>query len=279
MQDRTETIGQGSIIQHGKFNDRIYLMKLHREDCPGIIDILGEIAQQNAYSKIFCKVPGWAAPVFFSDGFVMEGYIPGFYREKDAAFFLSKYLSSDRLLGLEKDLLDELGKLLRSRVLLHKPSEIQGTGDKVIRLDSIHADQMAGIYRKVFLSYPFPIHDPDYIIRTMKQNMQYFGIERKGRLVALASAEIDRSGHNAEMTDFATLPAYRGNKFSIRLLAGMEAKMKEQGISTLYTIARLCSIPMNKTFLKLQYRYAGTLIKNTNIAGKIESMNVYYKHI
>jgi beta-lysine N6-acetyltransferase len=36
---------------------------------------------------------------------------------------------------------------------------------------------------------------------------------------------------------------------------------------------------MNKTFLKFDYCYSGTLINNTNIAGSIESMNVYYKHL
>jgi len=55
--------------------------------------------------------------------------------------------------------------------------------------------------------------------------------------------------------------------------------MRKQGIKTLYTIARLDSIPMNKTFLKLNYCYSGTLINNTNIAGSIESMNIYYKYL
>ena len=36
---------------------------------------------------------------------------------------------------------------------------------------------------------------------------------------------------------------------------------------------------MNKTFLNAGYNYSGTLTKNTQIAGKIESMNVWYKHL
>ncbi|HYQ58419.1 MAG TPA: GNAT family N-acetyltransferase, partial [Draconibacterium sp.] len=96
---------------------------------------------------------------------------------------------------------------------------------------------------------------------------------------ALASAEVDEKGKNAEMTDFATLPQYRGKNFSVLLLAEIEKAMKKQDFSTLYTIARLNSIGMNKTFLKMNYCYSGTLIKNTHIAGKLESMNVLYKHI
>lgn len=279
MQDRIETIGKGTIIQHGKFNDRIYLMKLHQEDCPGVLNALREIARENAYTKIFCKVPGWAAPAFFSDGYIMEGYIPKFYGEKEAAFFLSKYLNSDRLLGIEYDSLNELGVLLKSKETKHKPSKKTGIKADIKKLDLSHVEKITDIYREVFLSYPFPIHHPGYIIKTMKEDVQYFGIERKGRLIAIASAEIDHSGGNAEMTDFATLPNYRGNNLSIGILIKMEKEMKKQHISTLYTIARLNSPAMNKTFLKLQYSYAGTLIRNTNIAGKIESMNVYYKHI
>ena len=98
-------------------------------------------------------------------------------------------------------------------------------------------------------------------------------------MVALSSAEIDPQGKNAEMTDFATLPDYRGGKSATNLLSEMETAMERQGIKTLYSIARLNSPAMSKTFLKHSYKYAGTLINNTNISGKIESMNVFYKHI
>ena len=279
MQDKIETIGKGTIIQHGKFNDRIYLIKLHQEDCPGVLGELRQIARENAYTKIFCKVPGWAAPAFFSDGYLMEAQIPKFYKQREAAFFLSKYLNSDRLLGVEHESLTELGKLLKTETPGRQPSGKTGIGGEIKKLDLSYVGEITSVYREVFLSYPFPIHDPEYIIRTMKQNVQYYGIERKGNLMAVASSEIDTEGQYAEMTDFATLPDYRGNNLSVRLLSKMEEEMRKQGIRTLYTIARLNSIAMNRTFLKLQYSYAGTLIRNTNIAGKIESMNVYYKHI
>ena len=138
---------------------------------------------------------------------------------------------------------------------------------------------MARIYQEVFKSYPFPIHDPGYITRTMEEDVCYFGVKRGGKIIALASTEIDREGRNAEMTDFATLPDYRGNNLAQILLKAMEKEMRRLGIQTLYTIARLHSPAMNRTFLKQNYHYAGTLIRNTQIAGSVESMNVYYKHI
>ena len=84
---------------------------------------------------------------------------------------------------------------------------------------------------------------------------------------------------NAEMTDFAVLPRYRGQKLAGQLLSVMEEAMKSAGVKTLYTIARLKEPGMNKTFINAEYRYSGTLVNNTNISGSIESMNIFYKKI
>jgi len=277
MNDTIEVVNNSSLIQHGKHNDRIYLMKLDQRDIPFILDTLSKLARKNKYTKIFCKIPKWAAPLFISDGFILEASVPEFFNKKEDVFFVSKFLSSDRLLFIENSKLEKLSQLLYKNPSKKNREEISGSN--VRRLEIPDATKIAEIYKEVFLSYPFPIHDPAYIRRTMGENVQYYGIERYGRLAAVASSEIDRSGLNAEMTDFATRPEYQGNNMSVLLLEAMESEMKKQGIYTLYTIARLNSIPMNKTFLRSGYNYSGTLIKNTNIAGNIESMNVYYKHI
>jgi putative beta-lysine N-acetyltransferase len=81
------------------------------------------------------------------------------------------------------------------------------------------------------------------------------------------------------MTDFATLPDFRGNNLALLLLREMEAHMRLAKYNTLYTIARSMSPGMNITFAKNSYEYAGTLKNNTNISGNIESMNVWYKHL
>ncbi|MEZ4485256.1 MAG: hypothetical protein R2864_11960 [Syntrophotaleaceae bacterium] len=64
-------------------------------------------------------------------------------------------------------------------------------------------EAMAQLYRQVFASYPFPIHSPSYLARTMDQNLVYYGIVADDRLIAVASTEHDFDGQNAEMTDFA----------------------------------------------------------------------------
>ncbi|MCI5141990.1 MAG: putative beta-lysine N-acetyltransferase, partial [Candidatus Electrothrix sp. ATG1] len=135
---------------------------------------------------------------------------------------------------------------------------------------------MAAIYRKRFASYPFPIHQVDYLLETMESHVVYFGVEAGGHLVALASAEVDREASNVEMTDFATLPAWAGYNLSLHLLRCMEREMRQQNIRTAYTIARAMSPAMNITFARAGYSFAGRLKNNTNISGSIESMNVWY---
>jgi putative beta-lysine N-acetyltransferase len=138
---------------------------------------------------------------------------------------------------------------------------------------------MAAVYARVFESYPFPIHDPAYLLETMDNDVRYQGVFQDDRLIALASAEIDVRGGNAEMTDFATLPDARGQGLAGLLLCGLESMLAEAGIATAYTIARATSFGMNITFAKNGYEYAGTLVNNTHIAGGLESMNVWYKRL
>jgi len=279
MQDKIEKIGNNSLIQHGKLNDRIYLMKLDKNEAGDIIRIINELARKEKYAKLFCKVPSSTAPLFTANGFITESQIPQFYGGNEKVFFMSKFLNSDRLLNIETNELQKLSELLQNaEIKSFKLPEIseQTSVRKLIEKDSLH---MAELYKKVFRSYPFPIFDPEYIRKTMKTGVQYFGIEESGQLVALASSEVNSKDQNAEMTDFATLPSHRGKKYAYLLLQAMEEKMKADGIKTVYTIARLHSVGMNFTFLRMNYEFAGTLLKNTNISGDIESMIVYYKKI
>jgi putative beta-lysine N-acetyltransferase len=281
MSDTITTIGKGSLIQHGKENDRVYLMKLIPEDTPVVLDEIERLAIQHNYAKLFCKVPKKVSPSFLARGYILEGVIPLFYKGEEDAFLVSKYLKAERLLSAPSALLDRLKELLSGYTPEGTISEkIKEQSAYTIRkLTEQDIPQMIAIYSEVFQSYPFPINDPDYLAETMHEHVQYFGAFKGNELAALSSSEIDFEAQNAEMTDFATSKEHTGHNLSCLLLREMEKAMREQNIKTLYTIARLKSIPMNKTFLKLGYEYSGTLINNTNIAGDIESMNLYYKNI
>jgi putative beta-lysine N-acetyltransferase len=138
---------------------------------------------------------------------------------------------------------------------------------------------MSVIYQQVFKSYPFPIQKPIYLKRMMKKGVLYFCIRTESRIAAIAAVEIDLVNKNAEMTDFATLPKWRGMGFAGILLNHMDKKTRKLGIKTAYTIARAASHGMNSVFKNSRYNYAGLLKNNSQICGSIQSMTVWYKHI
>lgn len=269
---------EGSVIQHGSYNDRIYLIKLAPEALSTTPRNLIDLARKSNYSKIFAKVPECHSDMFFAAGFEEEARIPAFYDGKITAVFLGFYLNAERA---EEPDLGRMDKILN--IALEKQaakSKCHLNDDVTLRIcHEADVVTIADIYKTTFQSYPFPIHDPAYILKTMKSHVDYFGIEVNGQLVAVSSAETDKQSSNAEMTDFATLSEWRGKGFAQCLLLQMENAMKNKGIKTVYTIARAMSVGMNLTFSKTGYRFGGRLKNNTNISGNIESMNVWYKHL
>ncbi|GAB4179968.1 MAG: hypothetical protein Kow00108_16150 [Calditrichia bacterium] len=279
MYDVIEKIGN-STIQHGPNNNRIYLMKLHKDDYPNVIKKLDLLAVENHYTKIVAKVPTWAIDSFKSNGYIKEAYIPNFYDGKVDVYFFSKFMDHSRSIidSQARNVIDKNIELALSKQ--GKPYVIQENPSFNLKiLNDTDASELAKIYKKVFKSYPFPIFKEDYLKKTMQENVVYFGVFKDKQLIAVSSAEMDIIAKNAEMTDFATDPEFRGNNLSLILLREMEAEMRKRKIKTVYTIARSFSAGMNITFAKMDYEYSGTLINNTDIFGKIESMNVWYKSL
>ena len=152
-------------------------------------------------------------------------------------------------------------------------------GLKVRSCSPVDAVDMARLYSDVFQTYPFPIFDPHYLIQSMSTHVRYYCISEADQIVALSAAEMDHDNRCVEMTDFATQPEHRGQGLANRLMEEMEKVMKIKGMKTAFSIARALSPGMNITFGKRGYAYGGTLGNNTNIAGRIESMNVWYKRL
>lgn len=274
--DKIEKIGD-SIIQHGPFNNRIYLMKFDLQEYSGLLDKLNDLAFRNQYSKIIAKVPASAQPLFLRDGYMPEAYIPEYFKGLEGVFFMAKYFDSQRSI-IPHDSLSLLTKLLTA-----PHTENGQTLSKEFSMaitQPQHAREMALVYQQVFKTYPFPILDASYLEKTMKEgSVIYFGIWDKGKLVGLSSAEMDIPNRNAEMTDFAVLPQYRGHKLASFLLHKMEDEMRARHFNTLYTISRLDSPGITRTFINGGYHFSGILKNNTNISGQIESMNIFYKSL
>ena len=274
MGDVIEIFGN-STIQHGKHSDRVYLMSLSTGDLPDVLNHLDALAETRDYSKIFAKVPAAVSAVFMENGYTIEAAVPGLLSGEEG-LFIGKYLSAKRKEEGRSDLVREVLAAAQAKACTQPDLALPSTFT-CRRTRPEEAEEMAELYRQVFATYPFPIHDPGYLVETMESHVHYYAIWEEDELVALASAEMDQKGLNAEMTDFATLPESRGKGLANCLLAKMEEDILDLGIKTAYTIARAYSHGMNITFAKNGYEFCGTLTNNTDISGGLESMNVWFK--
>lgn len=265
-----------SLIQHGPMNQRVYLMKVNGQDLPDLLPKIDRLAEKKGYTKIFAKVPQQVKALFSRRDYQQEAVVPDFYNGQADAVFLAKYLEESRQEDADQEKIETIIDLAHDKA--QEPLDEQSTLNAEIRpATEADVDAMVEIYKQVFESYPFPIHDADYLRKTMDSHIRYFCAFVDDQMVAVSSAEMDTSSENVEMTDFATLPAYRKKGLAQRLLQTMEKHMKKIGMQTFYTIARALSPGMNITFARCGYEYGGTLTNNTNICGDIESMNVWYK--
>ena len=277
MSDEIEWVGN-SMLQHGKENNRVYLMKLGKEDYPNIVQYINNLAINDNYTKVTAKIPSNFKDAFMNDGYQQEAYIKEYFADNDDCLFLCKYFSKEREEFSDKNDILLLTQFCMEKATLSKKASLDNTF-KIQLLDKTNISEIIDIYKKVFASYPFPIFDGNYILKTMNKNIDYFGVFEGKKLISIASTEMDFENSAVEMTDFATLPEYRGNSLSYHLLNEMEKSVIEKDIRIAYTISRAKNTGINMTFAKMQYELGGTLINNTNICSDIETMNVWYKKL
>lgn len=275
MNDRIDRLDH-TTFQHGPDNDRVYVLGTVAADLPQLLPYLENLASKRGYGKVIAKCPDDCEPAFRQWGARREASIGEYYGPGRDAVFMARYFDDARL---NEDRPEEVA----DNLALARARAGAGFADRDAAWDEVSvcapedAEAMSAVYREVFPTYPFPIHDPVYLRQAMQNDVVFFKLTRDGAIGALASAEMDTAHRAVEMTDFATLPALRGQGAAQGLLEAMETTMAARGIRTTFTIARAYSAGMNITFSRAGYRYGGTLTSNTNIGGGIESMNVWWK--
>ena len=125
MIDKVEKLSCGSLIQHGPFNDRIYLMKASEKEIYSLPLRLIKKAKEEGYGKVFAKINEIQALPFLSEGFLVEARIPDMYPRDREALFLAYYLDKDRKIEKDRELYEK-----NLQLALDKQD------DKIGRLDS-----------------------------------------------------------------------------------------------------------------------------------------------
>jgi putative beta-lysine N-acetyltransferase len=269
--DRTERIG-GAVVQHGHRSHRVYLLK-PSDDATADVALLERLAAEHGYSKLFAKTTGPATQTFLDAGFGVEARIPSGIPGEELCF-CTRFLSADRAT-------ERFPEAVREAMTPRMPSRPGRTAQTTTNIQPLglqDVPELVELYSHVFDSYPFPIDDPAFLRDSMAEGTVFVGVrDENGSLIVAASAELSAETLTCELTDFATHPDSRGAGLASALLAGLESAATEQGMRVAYTIARATSASMNSVFARRGYTHAGTLVNNTHIAGRIESMNVWYR--
>lgn len=204
--------------------------------------------------------------------FTLEGRVRGYFNGEDGVF-LAGYANPRRSMSLYlKDLNSLLVDVMKK--VYHKT--ISPPGYEIRKAVKDDAKEMAGVFRSVFKTYPSPVFRQQYLVNRMNAGDSFWLALNNGRIAAISSVEVDYNSSRVEMTDFATLPEYRGLGLASVLLGKMGEQCRSLGVNCLFSLARASSFGMNSVFCRHGYHFGGTLINNCHICGKFENMNVWY---
>jgi len=214
---------------------------------------------------------------FLQFGFQCEAMVDGFFRGSDAYYF-TKYFEAQRKISPSWIVEDGIIHNVQNLPALNRKTDIPNNYT-LRKMEKTDAVSLSSLYKEVFQIYPTPLHDPDYIQKTMDNGTVYYGFICDGNIVSCASAEINSFYCNAELTDCATLSQHRKFGLMKHLLEILEIELKQQGIYCAYSIARAQSFGMNAALHQLGFHYRGRLMNNCYIFNKLEDMNVWVKDL
>ncbi|KRE59852.1 putative beta-lysine N-acetyltransferase [Paenibacillus sp. Soil750] len=255
--------------------------RLRVDDYSGKIDVIYkrvvEIAKAHALTKVFIKSREVDWQTFLSKGCMLEGIYKGYFNGSDA-YCMAMY---DDLARRTSDYWLEEDQILQQVLSLPvKPDRALVPSNMTMRLARLEdAEQLSQLYSHIFQTYPTPMNDAIYVAKTMREGTIYYLVETQDQLISAASAEINSVYANAEMTDCATLPAYRNQGLMRLLIHALEDEMIVRNITCSYSLSRALSFGMNAVFYQMGYGYYGRLTKNCDIYDKFEDMNLWAKSL
>lgn len=259
-------------------NQRVRVLDYEGPDLAALAETLVEAARDHNLSKVFIKARKPDTAALEAAGFSPEGVIRGYFNGNDSVME-SRFLSEERArssASTEERVAIE--RLVVSPVPERRYTIPEGYTSVIATAED--APELAQLYRQVFESYPFPIFEPAYLRSVMETHVLFRLVRNEqGKLVAAASAETAPQLGNAEMTDFATLPAERGKRLACYLLQELERDLPRRGIVHLYTLARSSVTGMNRVFHHLGYSLTGRSVNNCHIGGKLEDMLCWCKRV
>ena len=239
------------------------------------LEAIIKFASEHGAGKVLCNCLKDELGVFYDAGFILEGKIEGFFRG-DSAYCMSCFICDQRKQNHNHE--DE-------NAIIGKCLAVKGTYEynekdfKYIIRDAGEQDinDIVALFSEVFSTYPTPVYDEEYIRDTMNGKILYKVAVCDGKIIGMASADLDCKNLNAEITDCATHPEFRGKGILSNIIYFLEQDLRRKGYITLYSLARAVNPGVNIALSKHDYKFKGRMVNNCNICGSFEDMNIWVK--
>ncbi|MEH6992116.1 putative beta-lysine N-acetyltransferase [Neobacillus drentensis] len=258
------------------FNKRIRIDD-YRGNTNLLLEKAEELVRKYQAEKLIMKARSEDFLHLYEKGLQPEAIVDRYFLGSDAHFF-SKFYTVERKKNdhwiTEDGMIHSIYQLDTTIEKPFPPKEYE-----LKKADEACAEELSGLYRQVFQIYPTPLHDPEYVKKTMKEGTIYYVYFYQGKIVSAASAEVNSFYKNAELTDCATITEHRKYGLMKIILRELEGELKRQGIFCAYSIARSLSFGMNAVLFQLGYKYRGRLMNNCYIYDKLENMNMWVKNL
>lgn len=228
-------------------------------------------------TKLIVKARKKDIPVLLQHFFRIESIIDNYFNGDDM-YFMCRYLDDSRK-QTDKEI--DQDEMIASIYAKQKVNRTKNNEPSITfrKADMNDAKELSRLYQHTFSVYPTPLFDPAYIVKTMKNGTIYYIAAHNRQIISAASAEINRTYFNAEITDCATEPSFRKHKLMNNIIRLLEEELRNERIFCAYSIARAESFGMNAVLHQLNYQYRGRLVNNCYIGKSIENMNVWCKNL
>ncbi|SMO76255.1 putative beta-lysine N-acetyltransferase [Melghirimyces algeriensis] len=242
-----------------------------------MIEKLKKVAYEEQCDKLLFYVKKEEKDALKGKRFIPEGYIDGFF-QGEAAYIYSLFLDPKRNRPVdlkEEQRVMEVVKGNRKKAV--KPSLPDGY--TMQNAQAKDAPEMAELYQQVFETYPTPMNDPQFIREMMNNQVFFTVVKYHGCIVSACSTDILPLFNCAEISDCVTLPEHRNLRLLSHQFSYQVKQMKQKGVQTLFCYARAVSAGMNLINSRHGFTYGGRMVQNSNIAGRLESMNIWFKNL
>jgi len=257
-------------------NNRVKIINLNNVSLQSIKQII-HFASNRHLNKIICNCDINSFETLLNSGFQLEGKIDSYFKGKDA-FCMSYFTIDNRkdYKNKEKENLFLLQSLNVKNTFVFKENSFKYNIRNATEND---IDQLIALFSSIFVTYPSPVCDKKYLKQTMNKKVLYKVAVDNGKIIGVASADLDKKNLNAEITDCATYPDYRGKGVLSNIIYFLQLDLKKMGFISLYSLSRAINPSINFVLSKHNYNFRGKLINNCNICGGFENMNIWVKVI